>query len=212
MQKKYAASIRDIRRETQKLERKARQKERLLEQKAAQIKQIANNYGQLQELKLAQQLLKFNPIIKEKILQRILKEKNEFSIKDSVTSLAYSADLAESTAAKVEKASFEKRLANIKKRNALVRRLLKVPYTNSIPALLKRLDSLNKNINQSYEKLWQSLYTQLQSKQEKLDTFQYGLEYYMEDLKKRTEAIAYVIDARDLQNVYLHVDKNAKIR
>ena len=33
----------------------------------------------------------------------------------------------------------------------------------------------------------------------------------MGDLKKRTKAIAYVLDARDLQNVYLYVDKTAKI-
>ena len=81
LRKKYNERIREKHREAKRLERKAKQNERLLERKAAQIKEIANNYGQLQELKLAQQLLKFNPIIKEKTLKQILKEKNEFSAK-----------------------------------------------------------------------------------------------------------------------------------
>ena len=212
LKEKYAKDIRDKRRKAQKLAKQAKQKERLLEQKASQMKEIANNYGQLQELRLAQQLLKFNPIIKGKIFKQILKERNEFSPADSIALLSYPRDVEQSPqAAKIEEDSFEKRISNIEKRNALLRRLLKVPYTNSVPTLLKRLDSLNKNINQSYEKLWQGLYTQLRSEKIKLDSLQYAIAFYSKHLNKGVKSLAYVIDGRDLQNIYLHVDQDAQI-
>ena len=93
-----------------------------------------------------------------------------------------------------------------------MQRLLKVPYTNSVPSLLARLDSLNKSINQSYEKLWQSFYRQLRIKQGKLDLFRYALgAYYTQRLKEETKAFGYILDARHLQNIYLYISKDADL-
>ena len=213
LRKKYNKTILEKKETARKLKKKAEKNERFLKQKALEIKQIASNYGQLEKIKLDQQLLKFNPIIKEKALRKILMEKNEFSSKSSIPLSPYPEELAAASLSKIQgKAPFEKRLEDIKKQNALLERLLKIPYVNSIPAVLKRVSSISKNITQSYEKLWQSSYKELQRKETNIRALEHAFEHYGKSLSEDSKrSLAYVLDGRDPENIYLYVKKGVEI-
>ncbi len=176
-----------------------KKKKQQLDKSVEKSQEIANNYAKLRQLKLTNQLYKYNPSIRDWRVIRILKEKNEFSPKTYPKLSNYKDSFAKENI--LEQASYAQRLKKIKQRNILMERMLAIPYTNSVPRLLGRIHSLNKSINQNYENLWQTLYTDLVKREQLLRSHRYALTY----LARQDGEVGYILDPRKPQRIGLYL-------
>ncbi|MGE5558500.1 MAG: hypothetical protein ACM3WV_07790 [Bacillota bacterium] len=91
----------------------------------------------------------------------------------------------------------------IRGQRVVIDALRQIPYVNSIPAALNRLDQLTKSIIADYENLWGSLADQIKKKNEDLGSYEYALNY----LSMSQRENGYVIDARNTKQIAVYINR-----
>ena len=199
VKKEYQGKIRDLRGKIRKLKKEVASTKTNVDKGISQTKQIVDNYRRLHSLRLNKQLQEFNPVFRSARLRRILKGKNEFLSNEYPDLIGYQRSF--SIGGMITENHYRERLQNIKDRDRLMLRLLKIPYLNSIPNALERMHSLNKSINKEYEKTWYKLYLHLREREHLLNSYRYALA----SLGSEQGEVGYILDARNTKKILVHI-------
>lgn len=90
----------------------------------------------------------------------------------------------------------------IHNQRVIIDNLLNIPYSNSMPPVLNRLDRLSRSIASDYETLWGNLAQRIKEKNDYLSSYEYALNY----LSTIHRENGYVIDARDPNRLLIFID------
>lgn len=192
------------------LKRKAAVQNTRVKQGIETTRTIVNNYEKLHRLKMKEQKLmflellrtterKYNPVFKSKKLRFIINEPEETE-NDSPLS-AYKKELAKEKT--VTRENFEKQRENIGNLYLLFKRLLKIPYKNSVRRALKRMDKMNRSIMRDYELIWTNLVASVKKKNIALSGYRHAFDYYA---RMHPES-GYIIDPRDPKHIRIFLNK-----
>lgn len=96
---------------------------------------------------------------------------------------------------------------HISDETVVLRRLLRVPYTNSIPPALRALDGLTGAIVGDYENLWGNLARTLNSRNQLLKKYDYLFDYVLSAKKEN----GLVLDPRESGNILVRMNRSLKI-
>jgi hypothetical protein len=92
--------------------------------------------------------------------------------------------------------------AKIRNRDVIIANLLGIPYTNSVPPALNRLDQLSNSITSDYETLWTNLAQRLKEKNDYISGYNIALNY----LSATRGESGYIIDARDPNRLIVFIN------
>jgi hypothetical protein len=150
-------------------------------------------------------ILKYNPNIRGENLTRIITSGTR-AAKDIEEYLNSYEDvlLKEKVYTPIE---FKNLRSRIDDYYTLLERLQIIPYENSIPGSLGRLDSLSKEIISDYERLWKELSKVLEKRNRDIANYRHALDYI---LKERPES-GYIIDSRNEAKIETHINRLHKI-
>jgi hypothetical protein len=90
----------------------------------------------------------------------------------------------------------------IQNQKLIIDSLQRVPYTNSVPLALNRLEGLSQSIIGDYETLWGNLVEQLNARNSYLGNYEYAFNYLT---IMRSES-GFVIDARNPNRMEVFID------
>jgi phage host-nuclease inhibitor protein Gam len=90
----------------------------------------------------------------------------------------------------------------IQNQKVILNNLQQIPYTNSVPLALNRLDRLSQSIIGDYETLWGNLLAQVNEKNDDLSSYEYAVNY----LSMIRRESGYVMDARNPNRIIIFVD------
>ncbi len=143
---------------------------------------------------------KYNPKFRNRELNSIINSSYYASLKNDWKILEKYEKLF-SSSRPYSKKDFEKIKKRIDNQNLLLKRLLKVPYINSVFPALEQIDFLTKSIFYEYEK-------EIRKKDREINNFRYAFDYI---LNKKPES-GYIIDSRDPNNINFYIYKVLRIK
>jgi hypothetical protein len=141
-------------------------------------------------------ILKYNPVYRSYELRKIIRESDDVPEKPELK--AYNPVIEQEIG--FPKSRFEKLHQRVEDRDLIVRRMDRIPYENSIPPSIKRIDNLSDGIVHDYETLWSGLAS-------RLSHYSYAFEFIM---KTRPES-GYIIDPRNPQNIQIYVNRYVNV-
>jgi ribosomal protein L3 len=103
----------------------------------------------------------------------------------------------------VNEQDFNQLRKKIQSQKIIIDSLQHVPYTNSVPAALNRLEQISQSIIDDYETLWSNLAEQLNVRNSYLSSFEYAFNYLA---IIRSES-GFVIDARNQNRMDIFIDR-----
>lgn len=174
--------------------------ERIADMEKAQERRVQTmrSFYQKQSQSLIQ---KYNPAFKEKNLIAILAQQSPEPT--ASYQAAYSSALqVENIMTKTEYSELQKQIAD---RNTLVEALRKIPYTNSVPPSLQKIEQLNTSIDGQLQDMWAGLSIGVLKRDQIIDAYQYALNDYVAPLDETRGWLGYVLDARREQAVLLYL-------
>ena len=145
--------------------------------------------------------LKYNPKFSEGALARIINHQGTATYTELPDLGDFKPILSQEGITSKDKLKIVQRW--IKNRDRLVKRIIEIPYINSMPKALTRLRTMDNAIVTNYERLWQQTATLLQKRAEMLSKYISAFDHYM----KVTPENGYVIDAADTGKIYIHYNK-----
>ncbi len=151
-------------------------------------------------------VLKYNPVITDKKITNLLNSKIDPSWKNSFSLKNYSGLLGQERI--LSESDFNGLRGLIGDYDALISRLYKVPYTNSIPTALAHLDYISGSIVQNYDDLWNKMAGVIQKKNNMIDSYRFALDAY----SKINRENGYVVDPRDTNRILVYIDKIYNIK
>ncbi len=89
----------------------------------------------------------------------------------------------------------------------LLKRLMRVPYKNSVPPALKALDGLSGSIVRDYENMWADLARALQGRNQLLKKYEYLFDFVLNAKKEN----GLVLDPRDAGAILVRMNRSLKI-
>ncbi len=141
-------------------------------------------------------ILKYNPVYRSYELRKIISETDDVPEKPELK--PYNPVIEQEVG--FSKSRFEILHKRIEDRDLIVRRMDRIPYENSIPPSIKRIDNLSDGIVHDYETLWSGLAT-------RLSHYSYAFEFIM---KTRPES-GYIIDPRNPKNIQVYVNRYVNV-
>lgn len=172
--------------------RMARQKEAY----EKEIRDLKNYYQRYIEALV----LKYNPVFKSTRIQEILK--NGPSATVDIPHLSSFSDVLRKEHA-FSKADFDRLRKNFESYAVLMDRMLQIPYENSVPPSLQKIDSLSRRITDDYEKLWISLVSVIVKKNKMLQNYRYAFEYHGTLFPEN----GFIIDPRESDSVRVQLSR-----
>lgn len=141
-------------------------------------------------------ILKYNPVYRSYELRKIISETDDVPEKPELK--PYNPVIEQEVG--FSKSRFETLHKRIEDRDLIVRRMDRIPYKNSIPPSIKRIDNLSDGIVHDYETLWSGLAT-------RLSHYSYAFEFIM---KTRPES-GYIIDPRNPKNIQVYLNRYVNV-
>ncbi len=89
----------------------------------------------------------------------------------------------------------------------VLKRLMRVPYQNSVPQALKALDVLTGTIVRDYEDLWSRLTGALASKNQLIKQYEYPLDFVLSAKKEN----GLILDPRENDSILVYMNRSLKI-
>jgi hypothetical protein len=89
----------------------------------------------------------------------------------------------------------------------LMKRLMRIPYRNSVPPALRALDGLSGSIVRDYENLWAGLARTLQQRNQLLKKYDYLFDFVLSAKKEN----GLVLDPRDSGSILVRMNRSLKI-
>ncbi|HPV43415.1 MAG TPA: hypothetical protein PKX40_19705 [Spirochaetota bacterium] len=89
----------------------------------------------------------------------------------------------------------------------VLKRLMRVPYKNSVPPALKAIDGLSGSIVRDYETLWSGLARTLQGRNQLLKKYDYLFDFVLSAKKEN----GLVLDPRDADAILVRMNRSLKI-
>lgn len=193
---------------------------RLQQQKKSyenRIRQTRTNYeNRMRSMRRLQQnqvrglTERYNPIFTDESLLSILSAENSEQWSTPYATNYRKILSSEKIMSKDQYEDLQKQIAN---RNTLVKALRKVPYTNSVPPTLEKIDYLNNEIYAKQQDMWLGLSLGVLQRDQILNSYEYALDYYTSLMKESLKGYSgYVVDSRkpEAMVLFLKLVKNIK--
>jgi len=119
-------------------------------------------------------ILKYNPVFKSSKIQEILGTRGDAG---DIPHLSPYSDVLRKERA-FTKADFDRLRKNYDSYTVLMERMLQVPYENSVPPTLGKLNFLTRKVTDDYEKLWVSLVSVIVQKNRIIQNYRHAFDYY----------------------------------
>ncbi|MCP4129899.1 MAG: hypothetical protein GY754_02675 [bacterium] len=146
--------------------------------------------------------LKYNPFFRSKRIKEVLQSKVDPASSKKVTELQKYNPLLSKEGIYSE-AEFGILRMKIGSHDVLMRRLMRVPYMNSVPPSLSRISFLSRSIIYDYEAMWIGLTATVDNKNKTIRNYRYAFDTI---LKVRPES-GYIIDPRKKSSIIIHINK-----
>ena len=205
IEEEYKEKIGKTSKEIENLKKQIQRQKKQVEEEISAAERIAQNARRLQKIKIDELINRYDPVIRENNILKILRDKNKYRLKDFPTLSAYKPNLEKEI--QVSPKDFEKRIEQAKELNILTGRMHKLPYKKSVPKMVKRIDSLNKEMIAAYESLWMSLYQSIQRKNQLLKNYRQAFRSLLASEREN----GYILNVVDSSNVYVYVNDIFKI-
>lgn len=192
---------------------------RKLKSETEKVKAAINNYQRLFDLKLnkvraeydqkiRELILKYNPYMTEWQIKKILRSR-DFSPRTSLTSMLASDEYTRLMAREGawNQAEQTKLKNSIRDNLALIDRMRKVPYKNSVPGALDKIRGMSVYIINDYESRLGSLYQILLKKNSQISNYHYAFDYL---LYSKPES-GYIIDPRNSAKIRVYMNEVNRI-
>ncbi len=119
-------------------------------------------------------VLKYNPVFKSTKIQEILGTGGDGAV---IPFLAPYNEMLEKERA-FTRSDFDRLRKNFENYTILMERMLQIPYENSVPPTLGKLNFLTRKLADSYEKLWVRLVSVIDRKNGIIQNYRHAFEYY----------------------------------
>ena len=153
-------------------------------------------------------ILLYNPVVREEAVVELLNRPADESSRTGTIPGAYREILArERIMGRSDYSLIETARAE---HDTIFAELGKIPYRNSVPPMLCRIESRHRAMMKGYEYLWTSLADALVRKNESLSAHQERIArhlYAIEHLVKQSRENGYIIDARNRSLVTVYMDR-----
>ena len=171
-----------------------------VEQEISAAERIVQNARRLQKLKADELIAEYDPVLNERRILNILRNKNKYSWKESPKIGSYKDELKKE--ASVSQKDFAKRIKYTKDINELTKRMSGLPHKKSIPKLVKRINSLSKEVVEGYELLWTNLYKTIQRKNQLMENYKHAFN----SLLISEHENGYILNARNKSKVHVYIN------
>jgi hypothetical protein len=104
--------------------------------------------------------------------------------------------------------NFDQLRKKIQSQKMILGQLQQIPYTNSIPPALDKLDQLSQSIIGDYETLWGNLAARVDTANSYLDSYEYAVNY----LSMTRRESGFIIDARNSNRIVIFIDRVYSIK
>ncbi|HBE76264.1 MAG TPA: hypothetical protein DDW65_00545 [Firmicutes bacterium] len=104
--------------------------------------------------------------------------------------------------------NFDQLRKKIQGQQVILGQLQQIPYTNSMPLALDKLDKLSQSIIGDYETLWGGLANRVDTDNSYLNSYEYAVNY----LSMTRRESGFIIDARDMNRIVIFVDRAYSIK
>jgi uncharacterized protein YlxW (UPF0749 family) len=168
-------------------------------QRAAYERQISE-LKSLHKRQIDALIIKYNPVFRSARIQEILKSGTGAT--GTMPHLSKYSDVLRKERA-FSKADFDSLRKNFESYTVLMERMLQIPYENSVPPSLAKIDSLSRKIADDYEKLWISLVSVIIQKNRMLQNYRHAFEYHGTLYPEN----GFIIDAREKDAVRVQLSK-----
>jgi hypothetical protein len=148
--------------------------------------------------------LRYNPVLDAQPVSGIIGAKNEASLVRGGPLREYNPLLGECGFSGDDFGVLRKRISD---EIIVLKRLMRVPYRNSIPPALKALDGLSGSIVRDYENLWANLAQTLQARNQLLKKYDYLFDFVLNAKKEN----GLVLDPRDTGAILVRMNRALKI-
>ncbi len=172
---------------------------RMERQKAAYEREIRDLKDYYQRY-IAALILKYNPVFKSQRIEEILRTAP--SATADVPRLHNYSDILRKEHA-FSRADFEKLRKNFEDYAVLMDRMRQIPYENSVPPTLIKIDALSRSVSDDYEKLWTALVSVIAKKERMLQNYRYAFEYHGTLFPEN----GFIIDPRDGEMVRIQLSR-----
>lgn len=155
--------------------------------------------------------LKYNPLLTAQPVAGIISAGAGSGLANAGAMKEYDPVLTETGFGSDEFKGLRGKIANF---GILMKRLIRIPYKNSIPPALKALDGLAGSIVGDYENLWTLLAQTLNKKNQIIEAknnFIKRYEYPFDFVLNAKKENGLVVDPRDPNNILIHMNKSIKI-
>ncbi len=162
---------------------------------------------------IAALILKYNPQFTGTELERILRSETDPSFFTRRTLPEYRVILAEEGV--LSRAELELMRREAADRNLIIERLREIPFENSLPAALNRLDYLSRRLFFQYEDLWSSLAEVIERKNDQIAAKDVSIDhfnYFLASLSRKNREVGYVVDPRETGNIVTYVEPGYQVR
>ena len=168
--------------------------------------QLVRTMKATHDREVAALILKYNPVIGEAELKRLLEEPIDGDILRTAPPGAFRPTLEkEGVMSRSEYSGFER--AN-RDYDRIIGALKAIPYRNSVPQIIAQAEFRNRHIDNSYERLWNRLAETvdrknaiIQSQSEDLNQITFAMDYLISTSNEN----GYILDPRDPKNIAVHV-------
>lgn len=173
-------------------------------QRAAYERQISE-LKSLHQRQIEALIVKYNPVFRSAKIQEILK--SGAGAQGDMPHLSKYSDVLRKERA-FSKGDFERLRKNFESYTVLMDRMLQIPYENSVPPSLAKIDSLSRKITDDYEKLWISLVSIIVQKNRMIQNYRHAFEYHGTLYPEN----GFIIDAREKDAVRVQLSKIHTVR
>jgi hypothetical protein len=143
--------------------------------------------------------LRYNPIYSDGEIATVISSK----ITDIPNATIHKFDKTLSNADIMNEQTFNQLRKKIQSQKLIIDNLQEIPYTNSVPLALNRLERLSQSIIGDYETLWSNLVEQVNAKNNYLGCYDYAMNY----LSMTRRESGFVIDARNPNRMLIFIDQ-----
>ncbi len=148
--------------------------------------------------------MKYNPVLDAQPVSGIIGAKSGASLVQGGFLGEYDPVLGEGGFSADEFGVLRKRIGD---EIVLMKRLMRIPYKNSVPPALKALDGLSGSIVRDYENLWAGLARTLQARNQLLKKYEYLFDSVLSAKKEN----GLVLDPRDSGAILVRMNRSLKI-
>ena len=152
-------------------------------------------------------ILKYNPVFRSAKLKTVISQYRDDKAIEEISLHGYRQSLK--TEVGITQSNFNDLRTNIDRDLRLIKRMLNVPYKNSVSPAIKAIDGSTRNIVKDYEKLWSGLAVSLDGKTNQLEAYKYA---FRRTLESSNLERGYVLDGRNEKNVLVHMLNSSAIQ